>query len=188
MNILKKKYNFSSQYASFLRTQNGLRGIDAIQAEDPQGKYFKLSESESTEPRETIQILYGVHSGDDYSDFEANNSFAEDPLKHFFTYIGNDPGGNPFAEIRRGKHKGRIVMIDHEIAPHDMDGLIEELKISMDTGSVDLNDETCLEKITEAIEDEEWGLVMVMADDFDSFLSLLRYTPDGVSVIENNET
>jgi hypothetical protein len=103
---------FSDQYRAFLKTHNGY--------------YFdRLSKAAPLAPGietfEYIRYLFGVDTGFQHNDLRAYLSTPgvwENPWRAFAYPVAEGPGGDLIVEIYKGKARGKIYFVDHEVFPH----------------------------------------------------------------------
>ena len=108
---------FSSGYRAFLKAYNGF--------------YFDLDRAdplaEGVETFDSVRYLRGIDTGFEYNDmrvFLAGADLWDKAFRAFCYPVAESSGGDPIVEICKGKAKGKIYFVDHEVLP-DTDGLID---------------------------------------------------------------
>lgn len=107
----------SSDYTAFLKSQNGF--------------YFDLDEALPLAPGietfDQLRYLWGVDTGFEYNDmrvFLAKAGLWDKAFRAFCYPVAESPGGDPIVEIFKGKAKGKIYFVDHEVLP-EIDELVD---------------------------------------------------------------
>jgi len=108
---------FSPDYTAFLEAQNGF--------------YFDLHRAEplaeGVETFDSIRYLFGLDTGFEYNDmrvFLAKADLWDQAFRAFCYPVAESHGGDPVVEIFKGKAKGKIYFVDHEVIP-EIDELAE---------------------------------------------------------------
>lgn len=150
---LDEKYQFSEQYKLFLLSQNGLL-IDKIKNDENKFQFLeKVKISKSNHVASTdIACLYGVDADIEGYDFE--KSYESFIFSEYLLPIGSDCGGNEIVEIRGGRFKGYIAILDHELylSCDSIDEFIDEFDFE------DFEDASFDEKV-DMLCDQEMGVV-----------------------------
>lgn len=131
------QFNFCEDYKRFLTTQNGLYLYWWQDAEDLNTKkgayesdkygftqteypfYEDLAKRAEWEWLYEAKTLFGLENGNPFSDLTMmhfENLFYHKDLMKFAYPIGLDGGGNAILQIAQGKHRGKLAMLDHEVA------------------------------------------------------------------------
>lgn len=124
----QQRVGFSHDYAEFLLSQNGFSFLALEKASDRD--LFLLPNDATAVGHAGLRALNSYRADDPHFDLEqlhADNLFA-----HHFLEIGSDPAGNPFVEVLRGAHKGKIASLDHDLfasAAH-LDAFLREMELA----------------------------------------------------------
>lgn len=102
---LEERFAFSTAYAAFLRTQNGFRFFALEEGADRQRYLTMGADSETTLD---IAQLFTV------AELPAAQHRIRALGKWFFS-IGKGYGGDQYAEVLHGNHRGSIVHLNHEV-------------------------------------------------------------------------
>ncbi len=102
---------FSSDYTAFLKAHNGF--------------YFDLDLTASpladgVETFDSVRYLRGLDTGFEYNDlrvFLADADLWDKAFRAFCYPVAESHGGDPIVEIYKGKAKGKIYFVDHEVIP-----------------------------------------------------------------------
>lgn len=102
---------FSDQYLAFLKDHNGF-DFDRLNKAAPLGSGIETFDS--------IRYLFGIDTGFEYNDLRVYLSLPgvwEHPFRSFSYPVAEGPGGDPIVQIFKGKAKGKIYFVDHEVFP-----------------------------------------------------------------------
>lgn len=154
------KYNFSDDYSTFLKTQNGFFADEFIVSTEKENYLLNIDESESNQD---FKMLYAFNAIEEYQDLLKNQEY--NIFKDYFFIIGSDLAGNEFVEINSGLHKGKIGCIDHEMYSNFND--IEDYFSELELGEYN---ELTKEERYDKILNEDFGLIAFHANDINDFL------------------
>jgi hypothetical protein len=110
---------FSAEYLAFLKAHNGVN-FDRLSKAAPLAPGIETFDS--------ISYLFGVDTGFQYNDLRAYLEIPgvwDNPFRAFAYPIGEGPGGDPIIQIFKGKAKGKVYFVDHEVFP-DADELADQ--------------------------------------------------------------
>jgi hypothetical protein len=154
---------FSADYLSFLKAHNGFY-FDPIKAARPLAP--------DIETFDFIRYLFGVDTGLEYNDLRiylAMPGLWDKPFRAFAYPVADSRGGDPIVQVYKGRAKGRIYFVDHEVFPDA--GEVEDDGIDLDSMSAD---ETLAYLI------DVRGCLIEVARSFSDFLGkLVVYDDDG---------
>jgi hypothetical protein len=154
---------FSADYRSFLKAHNGFY-FDPIKAARPLAP--------GIETFDFIRYLFGVDTGLEYNDLRiylAVPGLWDKPFRAFAYPVADSRGGDPIVQVYKGRAKGRVYFVDHEVFPDA--GEVEDDGIDLDSMSAD---ETLAYLI------DVRGCLIEVARSFSDFLGkLVVYDDDG---------
>jgi hypothetical protein len=143
---------FSADYMAFLKAHNGFC-FDGLKGVRPLA-------IEAYDTIDSLRYLFGIDTGFEYNDlrvFLSNMYFWDRAFCAFAYPIGEGPGGDPIVQIFKGKAKGRIYFVDHEVIPNadDMkDDGVDIETMSADSALAYLRDERgCFNEIAASFSD-----------------------------------
>jgi hypothetical protein len=102
---------FSDQYLAFLKAHNGFNFDRLIKA---------APLAPGIETFDFVRYLFGVDTGFEYNNLRpylAMPGVWDDPLRAFAYPVAEGPGGDPIVQIFKGKARGKIYFVDHEVFP-----------------------------------------------------------------------
>ena len=102
---------FSADYMAFLKAHNGFY-FDPLDRAKPRAP--------GIETFDYVRYLFGIDTGYEYNDLRAYlamPSIWDKPFRAFAYPIGDGRGGDPIIQIYKGKAKGKIYFVDHEVFP-----------------------------------------------------------------------
>jgi hypothetical protein len=155
---------FSADYIAFLKAHNGfcfdeLKGVRPLAIET----YDSI---------DSLRYLFGIDTGFEHNDlrvFLANMYFWDKAFCAFAYPIGEGPGGDPIVQVFKGKAKGKVYFVDHEVIPYADD---------MKHDGVDI--ETMSADQALAYVSDKRGCFNEIAGSFSDFLGkLVAYDHDG---------
>jgi hypothetical protein len=106
---------FSDEYRAFLKAHNGFKfdGLNNVAPLAPGIETFDY-----------IRYLFGIDTGFEYNDLRAHLAISgvwEHPFRAFAYPVADGPGGDAIVQIFKGKAKGKIYFVDHEVLPEAED-------------------------------------------------------------------
>jgi predicted DNA-binding WGR domain protein len=172
---LQNQYHFSSNYAAFLKTQNGFNAYDFEDNDNTNRNYLQKSNLKLDEYYQDLRSLFGAN--------EIISENEDNIFKDYLLMIGEDKGGNAVVEVLHGKFKGYIGIIDHEMyaGSDNMEEFIE---------AFDLEDfeKSNIDEKTNMLCDEDI-MMWFYAKNMQSFIeNCLIFVDDEVRVIESKMT
>jgi hypothetical protein len=154
---------FSADYLAFLKAHNGFY-FDRMASASPLAP--------GIETFDFIRYLFGVDTGHEYNDLRiylAMPGHWDKPFRAFAYPVADSRGGDPIVQVYKGRAKGRIYFVDHEVFPDA--GEVEDDGIDLDSMSAD---ETLAYLI------DVRGCLIEVARSFSDFLGkLVVYDDDG---------
>jgi hypothetical protein len=112
-------FEFSDEYLAFLKAHNGFN-FDRLNTAAPLAP--------GIETFDYIRYLFGVDTGFEYNDLRAylaRPGVWDNPFRAFAYPVAAVRGGDPIIQIFKGKAKGKVYFVDHEVFP-DAGDLEEE--------------------------------------------------------------
>lgn len=109
---------FSDDYRAFLKAHNGFK-FDRLNNVAPLAP--------DIETFDYIRYLFGIDTGFEYNDLRpylAMEGVWDHPFSTFSYPVADGPGGDAIVQIFKGKAKGKIYFVDHEVLPE-----AEELEV-----------------------------------------------------------
>lgn len=160
---LQKKYGFSDAYAALLRTQNGFR---VFKLEEAKGRDAFLVPSQATPSSLDLAQLFNVGE-------LADAQHRIRAIGAWFFAIGKGYGGDQYAEVLHGAHRGCIVHLNKEIilGTSSFDEIAESYD-DFDDFDVDFKELSVGEQADFLVETNELDLVARLAPSIDDFLAL----------------
>jgi hypothetical protein len=154
---------FSADYLAFLKAHNGFY-FDRMAVASPLAP--------GIEAFDFIRYLFGVDTGHEYNDLRvclATPGVWDKPYRAFAYPVADSRGGDPIVQVHKGRAKGRIYFVDHEVFP-DADDLEDD--------GIDLDGMSADETLAYLIDVR--GCLIEVAKSFSDFLGkLVVYDDDG---------
>jgi SMI1 / KNR4 family (SUKH-1) len=159
----KYGFKFSADYIAFLKAHNGFE-FNQLKRARPLAP--------GIETFDYVRYLFGIDTGFEYNDLRKHLAIPgvwDKPFRAFAYPIGDGPGGNQIIQVFKGKAKGRIYVVDHELFP-DPDEIEEDDGIDIGAVSADkalaymTDDRECFLEAAESFSDFLGRLVVYDGD------------------------